>query len=403
MDQQQIEIINDGQSVDKDFVSSWDILEYCDRYNGNLSISFVGIIIKNNKVLFSFPKHYQVSDADINSVSCMKQILRIVSRKKASSGSFDKGEKGEFPIKAYLGILSHFKKYGLYLANERYFFNGYEGNVDWNRTINKSNKVVQNKGIIYFPFVIKKSKDKRVFISECMEFALSDASKYKDFITSIIPYDLKEKNKKFSKLSYVINELKQLRSLYFKDIEKKLIQNLIDYMEWKSKNKENVRLLTLKFEDYWEEMVNEFLKGNFVSIENDRIIWEEGKENNFYKPNKENVESDSILEKAQEEGRTPYKIQYDHFLIDDSKKEIVLFDSKYFNEEVSHLNYKQLFYHYNLKGKFPEYNINNGLLLPTKKDYYSKVHVDRLDLDGIKIIEHYINLNLVLDYYSNNI
>ncbi len=35
----------------------------------------------------------------------MKQILYILSKSKLSYGSFDKGKKGEFPIKAYLGIL----------------------------------------------------------------------------------------------------------------------------------------------------------------------------------------------------------------------------------------------------------------------------------------------------------
>ena len=67
------------------------------------------------------------------------------------------------------------------------------------------------------------------------------------------------------------------------------------------------------------------------------------------------------------------------------------------------LNYKQLFYQYNLKQKYPEFCIYNGLLLPTEKTYYTKIHVDRTDLDGVKIVEHYINLNSVLDHYSRKI
>ena len=67
------------------------------------------------------------------------------------------------------------------------------------------------------------------------------------------------------------------------------------------------------------------------------------------------------------------------------------------------LNYKQLFYHYNLKQKYPKYIIYNGLLLPTEKNYYKNIHVDRTDLDEVKIVEHYINLNSVLDYYSRKI
>lgn len=40
---------------------------------------------------------------------CMKQILYILSKNKATYGSFDKGLKGEFPVKSYNGILNHYK------------------------------------------------------------------------------------------------------------------------------------------------------------------------------------------------------------------------------------------------------------------------------------------------------
>ena len=44
MDQQKIKIINDGQTVDEEFVNSWEILDYCDQYNGKLTISFVCLL-----------------------------------------------------------------------------------------------------------------------------------------------------------------------------------------------------------------------------------------------------------------------------------------------------------------------------------------------------------------------
>ena len=36
MSQQEIWVVNDGQAVDKDFVNSWEIFDYCDQYNGVL-------------------------------------------------------------------------------------------------------------------------------------------------------------------------------------------------------------------------------------------------------------------------------------------------------------------------------------------------------------------------------
>lgn len=401
MSQQEIQIVNDGQTVDKDFVNNWEIFDYCDQYNGSLTISFVGAIIKNEKILFSFPKHYKVEDNEQDQFSCMKQILYILSKAKSSYGSFDKGQKGEFPIKAYLGILMHYKKYGIYLSNEQYYENGYAGNIDWNRTVNKSNKNIHKKGVIFFPLTIKRTRDKNVFISECMNYVLADAYRYKKLINMIMPYKYINKNNIFSNLKYILNELKKIRNLYFKDLERRLINNLIEYMEWKSTARDNVRLITLKFENYWEIMINEYLNDSFCGIEEDQIVWGNNKQNKFSKYEMEYVES--VEKRLQYRSRRPYKIQYDHIFIDDENHKIVLFDSKYFNAEVNQLNYKQLFYHYNLKQKYPEFLIYNGLLLPTEKNYYTKIHVDRMDLDGVKIIEHYINLNDVLKYYSRKI
>lgn len=401
MDQHKIEIINDGQTVDDEFVNFWEILDYCDQYNGILTISFVGVIIKNKNILFSFPKHYQVTNLKENQRVCMKQILYVLSKNKATHGSFDRGIKGEFPVKAYHGILNHYKKYGLYLSNERYFENGYGSNVDWNRTINKSNKVFQKNGVLFFPFVIKKNRDKNVFISECMNYVLADASNYRDFIKIIIPYGYTKTNPIFKNLKFVLDELKKIRNVYFKDIEKKLISNLIDYIEWKSRSKDNVRLLTRKFENYWEMMINEYLNDKFTDIQDDNIVWGESSDIKFYKPEMEYVESKETIEKSI--NRNLYKVQYDHIFVDNEDKKVIIFDSKYFNKEVNELNYKQLFYHYNLMQKYKDFNIYNGLLIPTEQEYYIKVHIDRTDLDGVKIIEHYINLNDVLNHYSKKL
>ena len=115
----------------------------------------------------------------------------------------------------------------------------------------------------------------------------------------------------------------------------------------------------------------------------------------------EYVESKETIEKSK--NRNLYKVQYDHISIDNENKRVIIFDSKYFNNEVNELNYKQLFYHYNLMQKYKDFKIYNGLLIPTEREYYTKVHIDRMDLDGVKIIEHYINLNDVLTHYSKKI
>jgi len=105
-----------------------------------------------------------------------------------------------------------------------------------------------------------------------------------------------------------------------------------------------------------------------------------------------------------------YSIEFDHLYINNEIQVIYLFDSKYYSNEISGLNYKQAFYYYYLYNLYPNYKIYNGLILPTEKEYYNKVHVDRSKQeniehnkkqDGLKIIEHYININQILDCYLN--
>lgn len=69
--------------------------------------------------------------------------------------------------------------------------------------------------------------------------------------------------------------------------------------------------------------------------------------------------------------------------------------------KITDLNYKQVSYYYFLKKTFFKESdtIYNGLILPTEFDYYSKVHIDRRDIDGLFILEYYLNLKKVMETY----
>ena len=81
-----------------------------------------------------------------------------------------------------------------------------------------------------------------------------------------------------------------------------------------------------------------------------------------------------------------------------------MFDSKYYSR-ISEVNYKQVAYHYFLVNtadgmkRRPE-RIVNGLILPTDKEYKSVVHVDRRNIDGVYIQEHYLNIRDVMEKYA---
>ena len=202
--------VNDGQSISDDFIKEWDIKSYCDVYNNKSTISFVGIVIKKHEILYSLPKHY---DIDNNVFRTMDKILKLIELNRNSLGSFDNGLKEEFPIKAYLRVANYFKIYGLYTSKILKIINGYGGNIDWQRTIKKSNNIVTNSGVIFFPFKIKKKYNINVFLSECMEYVLEDAGRYKDFIPNIISYKKSYKSRLFDNLDFVIKNLKKIKPI----------------------------------------------------------------------------------------------------------------------------------------------------------------------------------------------
>lgn len=397
-----IKIINDGDNVGKDLVNYWEIEDYCDILNNSIKISFVGVVVKKEKILFSLPKHYEVDNITPNNYNVFKDILNLISLKKTNQGSFDSGVKGEFPLRAYIYVLNYYKKHGLFQGINTRNFYGYNGLIDWNKTIHKSNKIIQDNGIVFTPFVIKKTENMNVFLSECMNYILQDAVKYKGFITRIYPYKGIKIHNKFNNLVYIINKLKRIKSTFFKDEELKLIVNMIQYLEWKSVSKEKFNLLTLNFKDYWQEIVHFLISNAFDEYINGDIIWG-NKKHNFKSEIAEYAESQAIRKSDDSKNRKNYKIRYDHIYVDDINRTIYLFDSKYFSEEVNDLNYKQLFYHYHLKQKYKDscgsYEIVNGLIIPTSKKYFSKTHINRLDVDGIEIREHYINLENAIEFF----
>ena len=119
------------------------------------------------------------------------------------------------------------------------------------------------------------------------------------------------------------------------------------------------------------------------------------------------IKPDSMDIEQREEGKkSRFSIQFDHFFKTcTSKKQplILLFDSKYFTNDVSSFNYKQAFYYYYLRGKYKNAIIKSALVIPTSGERKTVVHIDRQHIDGLYIREEYINLKDVIECYKKSI
>lgn len=395
---------NDGDEIDKKTLLDWEIEKNCSIYSGKIKLDFVGYILKKDEIFVSFPKRFNYNNLkEKERILLMKNIVNIIFNLDSSYGNFDLGDKTLFPLRVYYNIVNYYKKYGLHFRTIKNEKKGYSGVINWNKTFKKSNLIIDNGNPIYLPFIINEKYNVSTFISECMEYVLYEVNlKFKDLLNNVVPYLKFPNNKIFYSPELCYKNLKSIQNKYFKDSEKKLIDSLIMYFNWKS-NEKNFKMITNKFENCWENMIHYYLNNYFIGINEEDMSMIKSKEKN------NNIKFEKSKSEYLEEKEKGYSIEFDHISINDNEKIIYLFDSKYFKEDISSFNYKQAMYYYYLKNLYENkgYIIYNGLIIPTDDDDKIKKHIDREKIenvetdkrDGLKIIEYYLNLKNIIDLY----
>lgn len=402
------EIINDGNELTESFCRKWDIYSYCDRYNEKLKCSFVGMVVKKDNILLSFPKHYQVDKVTLRDekskvLQDMKDILHIIRRDRELYGVEPGQLTDAIPVDAYQYILTYYLEFGLYHRQLRDTVKGYKGHINWYQTINSIRPLLSDGNFIYSPFVVSCEYDESIFITECMDYVLFDFyNTFQTLLDDIHPYKRLFYNPIFDEYDFCIAKLQTLCGRLFKDYERLLLKSLIRYFQWKSNRSKSSKFLTLYFELVWERMIHLYLSNHIRILGHDYEITKEAQpcKLNIIKPDSVDIEQREVGEKSR------FSIQFDHFFKTcTSKKQplILLFDSKYFINDVSSFNYKQAFYYYYLRGKYKNAIIKSALVIPTSGKRKTVVHVDRQHIDGLYIREEYINLKDVIECYKKSI
>ena len=399
------EIINDGDNLTESFCGEWDIYPYCDRYNERLNCSFVGMVIKEDNILLSFPKHYNVENAisrdeKLQLLKEMKDILHIIERDRQLYGVEPGQLSDTIPVDAYYYILRYYLEFGLYHRQIRDTSKGYKGHINWHKTINTIRPLLSDENFIYSPFIVNCEYDEAIFITECMDYVLYDFyNSFQSLLDDIHPYKRRFYNPIFDEYNFCITKLQTLVGRFFKDHERLLLKSLIRYFQWKSNRSKSSKFLTLYFEWFWERMVNSYLSRHLQILGHDYKITKESQSSNLKIIKPDNID----IEDCKTRGRGRFSIQFDHYLniITNRRQQLILlFDSKYFSNDVNSFNYKQAFYYYYLRGKYKNAIIRNALVIPTSGERKTVVHVDRQHIDGLYIREEYINLKAVISDYK---
>ena len=407
----------DGLPVEKELIAMFNLSSKEYRYSDTLKkdiFDFVGFVFRKNKILVVFPKHYYCShDIEIfnrfnselhEDIRLLFNVIQKYSKKektnanvKSYMGSQDNFDS-DYPFKSFYDVYGYYQKYGLYKAQSDNIVRGTKGRISWKDTLTKSNKIISDGNLIFSPFYIKKRNFNNVFLTECMAFIIDyTLDTFSDFL-SLRKTGFKYKFDFLNNKEYVLNQLKTCQSVEFKDINKKLINSMIDFFDqYDSKARGgNVRIRIRYFNIIWQKMIMSYINHHFVGISTStgEALFDSSQA-------KSTIEFNEAIFDDIDLSYHNFSIDVDHLAFDKGK--LYIFDSKYYSK-VDEVNYKQLAYNEILRHHYSGMiEMHNILFLPGESGArehfkYASGYVGPRKI-GISIIEQYICVKEVMQDY----
>lgn len=411
----------DGDVADKSVITLFNLGTREIRYSKRKKMdvyNFVGCVFHKDQVLVVFPKHYverayidRLNLSHEESAEDIQLLYQVIKKYDLTMKTFASAQKyigaedgydADYPFAPFYRIYDYYKRYGLYKESETRIVQGNSGKVSWKDTIRKSQKVISEDNLLFIPLYVRKKNFKHVFITECMAFVIDyTLETFHTFFSMKRTGIPKTRFDYLNNIDYVIKELQRAQSEVFKDIHKKLIQDLIDFfVQYRGKAKGGPIHVKIDYFDLiWQEMVNSYLNRHFKGM----------------KPGGQGIEFDNSLSMSPvffctkqynhiDMSAHNFRIDIDHIAI--TADELFIFDSKYY-EEMYELNYKQYSYNEILRYRYPSIKeIHNVLILPGRN--VSRVHFEMVPLYagprlmGCKIIEQYLEPKEVMQDYIKN-
>jgi len=404
----------DGTVVDALFKTKFSLKQgfdtRFDKKNQTELFDFVGFVITPSDILAVLPKKFYSVDLikKLNSSSAISEdvsllfdvIHNYISRENTSASAIKHiGNSPEFhsdyPFSSFFAIYKYYSQFGIYKEIENKT-NTKKGIISWRDTIRKSIKIVDGNNIIHLPIYYKTNKFSEVFVSDCMIFAINHTLERFPFFLKMQKTNYKTPNFDFLENSdYVINYLQRIKGKIFKDINKNLINSLIDFFEQIALNLKggNIHVKINYFDRIWEKLVETHLNNRFIAVDENT---------------KEIIFGSSTVNKVVFQKKTfaidmsnnLFHISPDYYLLSNDVQYI--FDAKYYLS-INSLNYKQISYNQLLAGLSPK--VCSILILPCNGVSYSRTHFllsteFRIkDDEGHEIIEQYLNIRQLMHHY----
>lgn len=413
-DKLKIDVIQDGQEVKNGIIKQYD-LEKNDIFYSSSGVAysnFVGMVQRGTRILVSIPKHFKsVTEFESTDTKTkIKNIKLIIDTIKTNTLDFqnttyetNKNFSSEFALNAYFNIYTYFSEYGPYVEELEEISKKNGKIISWKNTLSRSNKFLIKGNLVYSPIFYKKKKKHETLVTECMIFALNYTQNILgDFMTLPNTSNIANRGVDLSILGneFIIYELEEILCNTFKDINRQLIKNIIIFLKRVNSMKEQIpSFKEYNYETIWEKAVEKYLN----------IYWSKIKidcGNNNIKTSNKNIKFEKKVFSGFNIINHEWKLEPDHFYKDKINKIIYILDSKYYTS-INKFNHKQFVYHILLSNKFPNYQVFDSLVLPSKgktgiKDYldvdksylgkgkkHIKIHIIKLNM--IQVLKNYVN------------
>lgn len=321
---------------------------------------FTGFLVnKENDVLTIFPKHFPIDKEKLEDDSHLlfNVLMKAQNKKPASMIGQDATKKfqTDYPFDSFFRVYNYFSEFGLLFEDRRIVKPNQGGRIKWKDTVSRGDFYVEREKTVLFPFYYERKYNFSNFLTEAMVFAIDyTLMKFKYFI------DLQDTGREFPDFDflgakeYVVEVLHSYKEIEFKDSKIDLLDALIGFFS-QIKAGGNYYLKHYYFKSVWENMVEEFLNGNFDNFTGGELKLK----SNVYKARfvKPIFYPNSLNDS--------HYFQPDYYFIDELGNQII-FDAKYYSK-IHGMNYKQICYNMFLEGyigkEYPD-NTKSSAIFP---------------------------------------
>jgi len=240
-----------------------NLRDRCHVISGDDGDSFVGVKADTDDAIIYFPIGYQLPEDDVDLRIDVQNLFGVLSvfmkeDKVIEARKFEAPQTVDFPIHAYLKVITSFLRTGrYYIESDPEYKTGTKGNTSWPRTVREQRALVQKNGSLVFTNMTVRSvtpnADKQ--ITQIHRFCVYEAFDKLGWL--YVPFKPEQPGPHPTMKESIYILTKKLAASH-NDNEQELfraMKNMLEYMDEKNLDKQYF-FGTDYFERIWERMID---------------------------------------------------------------------------------------------------------------------------------------------------